>query len=351
MNDHGKATGAEPALRAGVIGYGYWGPNLARNFMETPGCTVIGVCDQKESNLERAKSRYPSIFTTTDSGALLAQPGINLVAISTPVSTHHKLALAALRAGKNVLVEKPLASSSTECKDLIREAESRNLLLAVDHTFVFTPAVRKIKQLIEAGELGDVTYYDSTRINLGMFQHDVNVLWDLAVHDLAILDYLFDEKPTSVSATGISHLGNDIENIAFMTLFYPTPLIAHINVNWMSPVKVRHTLIGGSRKMIVYDDIEPTEKVKIYDKGIEIADTVEGVYQLKVSYRLGDMLAPNLDLTEALKAETLHLLDCLQNHKHPLVNGKTGMRIVKILETASRSIRNMDKTERLDHTP
>jgi predicted dehydrogenase len=327
-------------INVGVIGYGYWGPNLVRNFMEAKGSRVLSVCDLAESNLAKVKTRYPGIDTTTDIAKLLGNPEINLVAISTPVSTHHRLALAALKAGKNVLVEKPLTCTSAEAIELVNVSRQSKLLLAVDHTFVFTGAVRKAKELIDSGELGDVTYYDSSRVNLGLFQSDVNVLWDLAVHDLAILSFILKDQPVAVSATGISHLKGQPENTAFMTMYFDGPMIAHINVNWLSPVKIRKTLIGGTKKMIVYDDLEPSDKIRIYDKGITVTDTPEGIYALKVGYRTGDVLIPTLDGTEALRAEVAHLADCIENGKAPIADGVAGLRVVQVLEAATESIRN-----------
>src|SRR6266850_1503102 len=257
-------------IRLGVVGYGYWGPNVVRNFAEVPGCQLFGVSDMRAERLAMVRSRYPAVKTYADPNELIADRRIDAVVIVTPVSTHYDLAMQALRAGKHVLVEKPLAASSEQAIRLVDEAERRKLILSVDHTFVYTGAVRKIRELVTNESLGDIYYYDSVRVNLGLFQHDVNVIWDLAVHDLAIMDHVLPAQPCAVSATGMSHLDGEHENIAYLTLFFQTNLIAHLHVNWLAPVKVRRTLIGGSRKMIVYDDLEPSEKIKVYDKGVTL---------------------------------------------------------------------------------
>lgn len=326
-------------LKVAVIGYGYWGPNLVRNFVETPSAEVLMVADISESNLERVSSRYPAIQTTTFVDDIFSNTEIGAVIIATPVDTHYTLALQALQSGKHVMVEKPMASSSKEAQHLIDEAEKRNLVLMVDHTFVYTGAVRKIADIVREGELGDVLYYDSTRINLGLFQHDVNVIWDLAVHDLSIIEYVLNKEPRAVSATGISHVEGQPENIAYLTIYYDDNLIAHVNVNWLAPVKVRRTLIGGSKKMIVYDALEPIETIKIYDKGIDI-ESAEDIYRTLISYRTGDMYSPKIEATEALQLEAKHFIDCIENGKTPETDGAAGLRVVKILEAASQSIQN-----------
>lgn len=325
-------------IHVGVIGYGYWGPNLVRNFAELPGVQVVAVSDLRPERLALVKRRYPSVQTMADHRAMLTDPGIDAVAIATPISTHYDLALQALHADKHVLVEKPLAANSAHALRLIEEAERRHRVLMVDHTFVYTGAVRKIKELVAGDALGDIYYYDSVRVNLGLFQHDVDVIWDLAVHDLSIMDYVLPYRPCAVSATGMSHFPGQPENIAYLTLFFDEALIAHFHVNWLAPVKVRRTLIGGSQKMIVYDDIEPSEKVKVYDKGISRNGGAESVYQMLISYRTGDMWAPQLDSTEALHAELRHFIRCIEHSQQPLTGGAVGLRIVAILEAASRSM-------------
>ena len=283
----------------GVVGYGYWGPNLVRNLAEIPGANLVAVCDLAVERLAPVKARYPTVDITNSFDELLRDPRIDAIAIATPVSTHFSLAMKALMAGKNVFVEKPMASTADEARRMVEEAARRGLVLAVDHTFIHTGAVRKMREIAER-DLGEIYYYDSVRVNLGLFQHDVSVVWDLAVHDLAIMDYVLDEKPVAVSATGMSHVLGEPENIAYLTLFYESKLIAHIHVNWLAPVKVRRTLIGGSHKMIVYDDLEPSEKVKVYDKGITLNGNPqkngEKIHQMLVGYRTGDMHAPQLDI-------------------------------------------------------
>jgi predicted dehydrogenase len=325
-------------IGVGVIGYGYWGPNLVRNFADLAGAAVIAVSDCSPQRLAQAKRRYPSIEAYDDYRGLLANSAVDVVAIATPVSTHFELAMAALEAGRHTLVEKPIASNSEQALRLIDEAERRNRILMVDHTFVYTGAVRKIEELIASGQLGDVYYYDSVRVNLGLFQHDVNVLWDLAVHDLSILDYVLPLRARAVSATGMSHVPGKPENIAYLTLFFDGCLIAHLHVNWLAPVKVRRTLVGGSRKMIVYDDVEPSEKIKVYDKGVTVDENGEGMYQMLIGYRTGDMWAPKVDLTEALRTECAHFIDCVGRNQLPLTDGECGFRVVRILEAATQSM-------------
>ncbi|HLA10257.1 MAG TPA: Gfo/Idh/MocA family oxidoreductase [Pyrinomonadaceae bacterium] len=326
-------------IKVGVIGYGYWGPNLVRNFMEATGSTVQIVCDLRPERLAQLRHRYPSLETTNRSADLFSTADMDAVVIATPVSTHFELAMAALRAGKHVLVEKPLAGTSEAAVRLIEEAARRNLVLMVDHTFVYTGAVRKIRELIANNQLGEIYYYDAVRVNLGLFQHDVNVIWDLAVHDLSIMDYVLPSRAVAVSATGISHILGQPENVAYITLFFPGPQIAHVHVNWLTPVKVRHTLIGGSEKMILYDDLEPSEKVKIYDKGVTVSQGQEAVYEMLVSYRSGDMWAPRLDSTEALLTEALHFIDCIEHGRRPETDGQAGLRLVEVVEAAERSLR------------
>ena len=326
-------------LKVGVIGYGYWGPNLVRNFMACPEAIVHSVSDVLEDRLLPLRKLYPGLHTTSNSADLITDPSIDAIIIATPVSTHFELALAALRAGKHVLVEKPLASTSDQAKQLIDEANSRELVLMVDHTFVYTDAVRKMRELIAKGELGEIYYYDAVRVNLGLFQHDVNVIWDLGIHDLSIMDCVLPTRPVAISATGISHVPGQPENLAYITVFFPDRQIAHIHVNWLAPVKVRHTLIGGSEKMILYDDIEPSEKVKVYHKGITVTPGTEDVYKLLVSYRSGDMYAPRLDNSEALQREARHFVDCIQNKVAPETDGPAGLRMVKMIEAAERSLR------------
>ena len=331
-----KPTSHDAALRVGIIGYGYWGPNLARNFVEHVGSSVTSVADRSPERRQAAKRRYPWITTHDDAGALVNDRTIDAVAIATPVATHFEIALEAIRAGKHVLVEKPMTATGDEALTLIQEAGNRGLVLMVDHTFVYTGAVRKIHEMITEGQLGEIYYYDSVRVNLGLFQTDVNVIWDLAVHDLSIIDRVMRHRPTSVAAHAISHVSGHPENLGYVTLYFPDNQIAHVHVNWLAPVKVRTTLIGGRDRMILYDDIEPSEKVKVYDRGaVQSGDR----YEMLVRYRYGDMWAPQLDNTEALQFEVAHFVDCIRNGTQPVTDGWSGLRVVKILEMASRSIK------------
>jgi predicted dehydrogenase len=327
-------------IRIGVIGYGYWGPNLVRNFMAAPGSAVMRVCDLRKERLSSLGKLYPGLKTCTDSSELINDPEIDAVVIATPVSSHFDLAMSALKAGKHVLVEKPLAAKSDQARKMVDEATARNLVLLVDHTFVYTDAVRKIRELISSGQLGEIYYYDAVRVNLGLFQHDVNVIWDLAIHDLSIIDHVLPSKPVAVAATGISHVPGQPENVAYITLFFSGAQIAHVHVNWLTPVKVRHTLIGGSEKMILYDDLEPSEKLKVYDKGIDVTPEPEDVYKMLVSYRLGDMWAPQLSNTEALQTEAQHFIDCIEHNKQPETDGSAGLRMVNLIEAAETSLRD-----------
>jgi predicted dehydrogenase len=331
----------------GVVGYGYWGPNLVRNFANTEGAQVIAICDMDATKLASSKRLFPGVVLTREFNDLLRDSRIDAVAIATPVHTHYELALAALRAGKHVLVEKPLAQTSEQVRRLIDEADRRKLILMVDHTFLFTPAVQKIRELIVDGALGDIYYYNGTRASLGLFQSDVNVIWDLAVHDISIIQYILDEEPVAISATGASHVVGSPENMAHIALFFQSSCIAHVSVNWLSPVKVRQTFIGGSRKMIVYDDVEATEKIKIYDKGITVNGNPEKAHQLRIGYRAGDMWAPHLSAKEALQTEADHFIACIRSGATPISDGIMGLRVVEILEAASRSIAEQGKPVRL----
>jgi len=324
-------------LRIGVIGYGYWGPNIVRNFAGHQDCKVVAICDKSASALGRAASRHPGVTLTTDENEVLKSTDIDAVAIVTPVSWHYPLAKKALENGKHVFVEKPFTATTAEAKDLIEIAERKHLQIMVDHTFLFTGAVRKIKQLIDEGALGPLYYYDSTRVNLGLFQHDVNVLWDLAPHDLAIMDYLIGLEPELVVATGGAHF-NSLEDVAYLTVYFPNKVIAHINVNWLSPVKVRTTLVGGQRRMLLWDDMDRGEKIRVYDKGADVR-TEEGVHKLLVSYRSGDMWAPRVEELEALQLETRYFLDCIKDGVKPFNDGHAGLRVVKILEAAELSLK------------
>jgi predicted dehydrogenase len=326
-------------IGVGIIGYGYWGPNLVRNFSEAAATRVVAVCDTRAESLAPVTKRYPAIRTTRDFTDLLNDPSIDAIAVATPVRSHFELALGALAAGKHVLVEKPMTETVEQAHRLIDAAERHNRVLMVDHTFVYTPAIQKIRHLVAAEELGEIYYYDSIRVNLGLFQRDVNVIWDLAVHDFSILEYVLGAHPVAVSANGASPVSQSPESIAYISLFFASGAIAHINVNWLAPVKVRQILIGGSRKMILYNDLEPSEKVKVYDKGVTLTDDPDKIYQLRVGYRAGDMWAPRLANLEGLAVEVKHFVDCINNNLVPETDGRVGMRVVELLEATSQSLR------------
>jgi predicted dehydrogenase len=335
-------------IRIGVIGYGYWGPNLVRNFHEVGGCQVVAVSDTRAERRALAEARYPSLHATADYRDVITDPRIDAVLIATPVHTHYPLALEAMSNGKHVWVEKPMTTTSEESVRLIDEAGRRGLVLHVDHTFVYTGAVRKIHELVNSDALGRIYYYDSVRVNLGLFQSDVNVIWDLAVHDLSIMEYVLPIQPCAVSATGVGHISGKPENIAYLTLFFEDSTIAHVHANWLAPVKVRRTLIGGSSKMIVYDDLETSEKVKVYDKGLKMGEQGDARYQVLVGYRAGDMWAPQIEITEALQTEATHFLDCITNQRRSLTDGEAGLRVVRILEAATRSMSSRGQVVELD---
>ena len=324
-------------MNFGVIGYGYWGPNIVRNLMGIEGSAVVAIAELSAAARARAQKAYPGVKVISDTAELFKSPQVDAVAVISPVWTHYDLAKAALMSGKHVFVEKPFTSNSAQGQELIELAERKNLTLMVDHTFLFTGAVKKIEELIRNGSLGRLYYYDSTRVNLGLFQHDINVLWDLAPHDLSIMDYLIRATPEAVVATGQGHL-NGHEDVAYMTIYFPDKVIAHINVNWLSPVKVRTTLIGGEKRMLVWNDLEADEKLKVYDKGVDI-DSREGVYNLLVSYRSGDMHAPQLEQTEALRQELSYFVDCVDKGEKPFNDGHAGLRVVRMLEAASESMK------------
>jgi predicted dehydrogenase len=324
-------------IRFGIVGYGYWGPNIVRNLRSLGSTQVVAICDQSDAALRRAQQAFPEVKVTKDYSELLTSPDIDAIAVITPVWTHFELAKAALNNGKHVFCEKPFTSTSIQAEQLIDLAERKNLVVMVDHTFLFTGAVKKIKQLVDDNALGKLYYYDSMRVNLGLFQHDVNVLWDLAPHDLSIADYLIGERPDAIVATGETHL-NGHADVAFMTIYYPNNVIAHINVNWLSPVKIRTTLIGGEKKMLVWNDLEADEKIRVYDKGVQVQNRT-GVYDLLVSYRTGDMWAPKIEATEALKAELAYFVECVENGERPINDGMAGLRIVRMLEAAEESLK------------
>ena len=331
-------------LNIGVIGYGYWGPNLVRNFSELTDARVHTVADLNPKALETVARRYPATKVTSDAMAMIRDPEIDAVAIATPVSTHFSLAMAALRAGKHVWLEKPMTETSLQARALIDEAQKRGLTLHVDHTFVYTGPVKKMREMVQKGELGKTLYYDSTRVNLGLFQRDVNVIADLAVHDFSIIDYVFEQHPIAVSASGINHYPGTPENLAFITLFYETGFIAHVNVSWLAPVKIRSIIIGGTEKMITFDELQPSEKLKIYDKGVSFTDDPAKIHEMRVGYRTGDMWAPKVDGSEALLVEGKHFVDCIRNNKKPVSDGEFGFRMVELIEAATASMRGRGET-------
>lgn len=330
-------------MKVAVVGYGYWGPNLVRNFAWTEGCTVKYVCDLSEDRLKKVQPMFPNVENvTTNYDEVLNDPEVTAVAIATPVNTHYTLAKKALEAGKHVLMEKPMTDNSGDARELVALAAARDLVLMVDHTFLFTGAVKKIKELFTSGVIGDVYYFDSVRVNLGLFQGDINVVWDLVPHDLSIMFYVLDKKPVSVTATGVSHTDSHIENLAYVSVFFEDSTMAHFHVNWLSPIKVRQIMIAGSEKMIVYDDMETVEKIKVYDSGIEI-NSKDKLYEAMIQYRTGDMYAPKLDGTEALKEEVKHFLTCIEKHEKPITDGQFGLEVVQVLEAAQLSIKQGGK--------
>ena len=325
-------------IRIAVIGYGYWGPNLVRNFSGLEGCQVTAVCDLNPELLAAASRLYPAIRVTDSVEELLAGREIDAVSIATPVATHFELARRVIESGRHVLIEKPMTSTSEESRQLIDLAASAGVVLMVDHTFLYTGAVRKIRELLDSGELGTPYYFDSERISLGLLQQDINVVWDLAPHDLSILQYLFDERPESLQAMGYRHVGGERDEMASLNLHYQSGLHAQVRVSWLSPVKVRRTMIGGSRRMVVYDDVEPSEKVRVYDKGVALDLADEEVTALTPIYRAGDVHIPTLDRAEALQVEAAHFLDCIHSGREPLTGGAEGLAVVEWLEAADRSM-------------
>ncbi|HVT30424.1 MAG TPA: Gfo/Idh/MocA family oxidoreductase [Lacipirellulaceae bacterium] len=328
-------------IRVAVAGAGYWGPNLIRNFVASPDTQLVAVCDRDEQRLSKALAAYPNVQGLRQFDDLVARTDIDAVAIATPVATHAPMAIAALESGKHVLVEKPLAASIHDAERVTEIADRTGRVLMVDHTFVYSSPVQKIKQLIDSGEIGDLYFIDSVRINLGMFQHDVNVVWDLAPHDLSILDYLLGRLPKSISAFGTSHADGrrEIEDVAYMNLDYGNGLLASLHVNWLSPVKVRHFIIGGSRRSVVYNDLEPVERVKVYDRGISINGDTEARRGVLVDYRTGDVWSPHIPHVEPLARLVSHFAECIRDGKQPITSGQAGLRIVKVLEAAQRSIK------------
>ncbi len=326
-------------INVGVIGYGYWGPNIVRNFESIDGVKVRIICDKDKNSLRRARKDHPHLRVCQDDADVIKSTGLDAVAIVTPVSTHYRLAKAALENGKHIFVEKPFTSTVEEAEKLIQIASKKRLKIMVDHTFLFTGAVRKIKEMIDSHMLGDLYYYDSTRVNLGLFQHDVNVIWDLAPHDLSVMDHVIKERPAAIVAHGMDHFKRGFENIAYINIYFRNNMIAHFNVNWLSPVKVRTTLIGGEKKMLVWNDLEADEKIKVYDRGVHVK-TKEGAYNLlSVDYRSGDIMVPMIERKEALERESEYFIDCIINNKAPINDGHAGLRVVKLLQAADLSLK------------
>lgn len=321
-----------------VIGYGYWGPNLTRCIAEAEGCRLAAVVDPSPAARERAAQRYPGVPILADWAEAIARPDIDAVAIATPVRTHYDIALAALNAGRHVLVEKPMTETSAQARELVEAAARSGLTLMVDHTFIYAGAVQKMKELVAQDDLGELFYYDATRINLGLFQRDVNVIWDLAVHDLAILQHVMDSPAREISATATRHIAGAPESMAQIALHLENGCVAHLNVNWLAPVKVRRVLVGGSRKMIVWDDLEPSEKIKVYDRGVDVSKGAQDVYDLMVNYRVGDMWAPRISMAEPLLAEIQDFVTCITDGAEPVTGGRLGLQVVEMLEAASRSM-------------
>lgn len=328
-------------IRVAVIGAGYWGPNLIRNFFTCPDTELVAVCEPDPGRLKKAIGAYPTVEGESDLDCLLARPDIEAVAVATPVGTHARIAMAALQAGKHVLVEKPMAASVAAAEALVRTAEKAGRVLMVDHTFVFSPPVRKMKQMLESGDLGELMFVDSVRINLGLFQHDVNVVWDLAPHDLSIMDYLVGRLPKSLSAFGACHADNqnEIEDVAYINLDFGGGLLAAFHVNWLSPVKIRHFILGGTKKSLVYNDLEPAEKIKVYDRGITVAEDTEAKRGVLIGYRTGDIWSPHIEQAEPLQAMVRHFAECIRDGRQPLTGGPEGLRVVRILDAAQRSIK------------
>jgi predicted dehydrogenase len=333
-------------ISIGIIGFGYWGPNLVRNFFSLSNVHVKYVVDSRKARLEIAKGLYPDIQVSESAELLFEDKQLDAVLIATPVFGHFHLAKKALLAGKHVVIEKPMTASVAEAEELIEIAQRNNRVLMVDHTFLYTGSVGKIKQLVTTGEIGKINYYDSTRINLGLFQPDVNVVWDLAPHDISILYHLTDERPVSVCATGFAHLKNGIENIAYVTLNFQSDMIAHFSCSWLSPVKIRKILVGGDKKMVLFDDNEVTEKVKIYDTGYSAKDDEEK-QKILVDYRVGDIHVPKLENREALRGMAIDFVNAITEGTEPLSNWKSGLDVVKVLEAAQKSIKQNGKEIKL----
>jgi predicted dehydrogenase len=334
-------------MKIAVVGLGYWGPNLVRNFLATEGVEGVIACDMMQRRLDNIKKKFPTVETTSTFDDLLDRDDVVGIAVATPVSTHYPLGMKALEAGKHLLLEKPMASKTSEAEELLDLAYSKMLTLMVDHTFVYTSAVQKMKELIVRGDIGDILYFDSVRVNLGLFQHDTNVIWDLAPHDISIMDYLIDEKPVAVSCMGVNHF-SEFEDVAYVTVHFNDKLIAQFHVNWLSPVKVRKILLGGTKLMVVYDDMETSEKIKVYDRGVDMKDE-DAVYKKLVQYRTGDMYSPNIDPSEALSRMTTEFVQSILTGRLPISDGQSGVNVVKVLEAANISVKAGGRRVELSH--
>ena len=326
-------------INVGIIGLGYWGPNFLRNFVTAEDSKVIICCDIKPDRCKKFATLYPGIEFTQNSDEVISNPKIEAVAIATPAYTHYSLVKHALRSGKHVLVSKPLTNDLTQAQELVMQSDEKDLILQVDHTFIYHPAVERLKNVILNGELGQLYYVDSVRINLGLFQHDVSVVWDLAPHDISIMEYLIDRPVQWVQAVGARHAGQKVESMAYITVQFEDNILGHCHVNWLAPMKIRLTTVGGSRRMAIYDDNLVTEKVKIYDRGV-VMNSIEGIYDALVQYRSGDIHAPAIENVEALEREVKHFLHCVQHHKKPITDGRAALRVINILNAAQESIIN-----------
>ena len=326
------------SVKLGVIGAGYWGPNIIRNFYQIPTSEMAICCDLDEKRLTHMKNLYPNIATTTNYSDLTDDPTIDAIAVCTHVSAHHPLAKKALEAGKHVLIEKPFTAKVDEAEELVEIAKKNGCIIMVDHTFEYTAGVNKMKEIIESGLLGDVMYVNCSRLNLGIFQRDINVVWDLAPHDFSIMSHVVPKDPVAISALSTEHFGRGTEDVAFIAAHFDNGFIAHFHCNWLSPVKIRRTLISGNRKMLVWDDLAPDEKIKIYDRGVEIRNQT-GVHELLVSYRSGDMYAPKISSVEALQSEARYFLECIEKNQVPFNDGEAGLKVVRMLEAADRSMK------------
>lgn len=322
-----------------LVGFGYWGPNLARNFSAQKGAQLLAICELRQNRAEEAARCFPQARITGDYTSILNDPAIQVVLLATPVSSHFELAKEALLAGKDILVEKPFTQTVPQAEELVALGESLGRIVGVDHTFLYTGAVRKIKELVSSGQLGDLLYFDSVRINLGLFQEDVNVIHDLAPHDLAILNHIVGQRPVSVVALGACHTRSKMENLAYLHLEYQNDFVAHFHFNWLAPVKIRKTLIAGTSKMIVYDDMEASEKVKVYDKGVVVSPDKESFAKIRIDHRTGDMWAPKLIHREALNMEAEEFLRCVRERSKPLVDARDGLEVVRLLDAAHTSLR------------